>query len=204
MSKSFRRVVLAAAFFSLSPFARAQSEESWRTFNFGATYTTERAKIAATDCGCFWLRGGSADASIKLFHSLGIAAELTGLHKSGIGSGVDLNQISFMAGPRYTYRTHRWSDRFLSETRPSSIFGEALFGVAHGFNGVFPTSSGLVTSANSSSVQIGGGLNIALAHGFGVRAFELDYVRTSLPNDATGTQNDLRLAFGVTYGLHER
>jgi hypothetical protein len=32
-----------------------------------------------------------------------------------------------------------------------------------------------------------------------VRLLEVDYVRTQLPNGYAGTQNDLRLAFGVSY-----
>lgn len=43
---------------------------------------------------------------------------------------------------------------------------EALFGVGHGFNSVFPTSSGLVSSV-------------------GLGVFEIDYVRTTLPSNAT-------------------
>jgi hypothetical protein len=40
---------------------------------------------------------------------------------------------------------------------------------------------------------------VALSRGFGVRAFEVDYLRTSLPNNASNSQNDLRIAFGLTY-----
>ena len=141
---------------------------------------------------------------VPLYRGWGVAANFTGEHSSNIASGLDLNKLAFMAGPRYTYRTSRWTNRFLGTRHHTSVFGEALFGGAHGFDSVFPTSTGLKDSANSFSMQIGGGLNIGLARGFGIRPFELDYVRTNLPNGATNNQNDLRLAFGVSYHLRVR
>jgi hypothetical protein len=36
----------------------------------------------------------------------------------------------------------------------------------------------------------------------GLRAIEIDDVRSSLPSGATDSQHDLRLAFGITYHLH--
>ncbi len=55
------------------------------------------------------------------------------------------------------------------------------------------------TSANSFAVQAGGGVNLYLTRSFGIRLLQADYVRTTLPNAAANTQNDLRLAFGITY-----
>ena len=42
-------------------------------------------------------------------------------------------------------------------------------------------------------------MNLYLTRSFGVRLLQADYVRTTLPNAAANTQNDLRLAFGITY-----
>ena len=72
----------------------------------------------------------------------------------------------------------------------------------HAIDGMYPSSTTLKTNATAFSFQAGGGLNISLARGFGVRAIELDYLRTSLPNGTTDSQHDLRLAFGITYRLH--
>lgn len=44
-------------------------------------------------------------------------------------------------------------------------------------------------------------MNLLLSKSLGVRLFEADYVRSSLPNDASNTQNDLRLAAGVTWHI---
>jgi hypothetical protein len=204
MSRTLWAGALLAGALACGPMAQAQQESRPLSVDLAVTYTGERAKIASTSCGCFWLQGGSVNGAITLFRGLGVAANLTGEHSPNIGPGVDLNKLAFMAGPRYTLRTARWTNRFLGAKHGTSVFGEALFGYAHGFNGIFPTSSGVEASANAFSMQIGGGLNVRIARNFGIRALELDYVRTSLPNSASNTQNDLRLNFGVSYHLRVR
>jgi hypothetical protein len=57
----------------------------------------------------------------------------------------------------------------------------------------------VVTSAGSFALEAGGGLNLLFSKSLGVRLLEADYVRTSLPNNASNTQNDLRLAVGMTW-----
>jgi outer membrane protein OmpA-like peptidoglycan-associated protein len=76
-----------------------------------------------------------------------------------------------------------------------------LFGGVHGFDGLYPADGGSTTSASSFAIQAGGGLNLYLTKHWGVRLLEADYVRNELPNASDGVQNDLRLAFGVTYHL---
>jgi outer membrane immunogenic protein len=173
----------------------------WRRgVDIGVTYTVERSRIATINCGCFWLQGGSVNAAVPILRGLGAAASFSGGHSSDIAPGVDLSELSFMGGPRYTLTTSRWTDRWLTPRHETSIFGEALFGHVHGFDSVFPIS-GIKPTANSLSMQIGGGLNIGIAKHFGVRALELYYLRTNLPNNANDTQNDLRLGFGVSYRI---
>jgi hypothetical protein len=201
MSGTFWRGALLAAALSLSAMTQAQEGLRPLSADLAVTYTAERAKIAATGCGCFWLQGGSVNAAVPVFRGLSAAANFTGEHVSGIGPGLDLSKLAFMAGPRYTLDTQRWTSRWLGSRHGTSIFGEALFGIAHGFDSVFPITSGLESSANSFSLQVGGGLNIGMAKGFGLRALEIDYVRTSLPNSVGNTQNDLRLAIGVSYHI---
>jgi hypothetical protein len=201
MTTKFWAGVLAAVL-AFSPVARAQQEPGPLSVDLAITYTAERAKIASTACGCFWLHGGSVNGGVSLFRGLGVAANLTGEYGSNIASGLNLGKVAFMAGPRYTLGTSRWSERFLHGKHGTSVFGEALFGFAHGFDSLFPTSTGITSSATSFSMQVGGGLNIALARNFGLRALEIDYVRTTLPNSVGNIQNDLRLAIGLSYRLH--
>jgi hypothetical protein len=197
-----------AAFFAVAlavaPSSRAQSGEGGRIppIEVGATYTAERSKLTDADCGCFWMQGGSAEADVYIIRGLSAAVDFTGTHAGNIVPGVDLSQISFMGGPRYTYGLTRWTRRMMRSERRTSVFGEALFGGVHAFDSAFPSSAGTKSSANAFSMQIGGGVNVHLARNFNLRAIEVDYVRTSLPNLTTDSQHDLRLAIGVTYRLH--
>jgi hypothetical protein len=158
------------------------------------TYVAERAKIASIDCGCFWLQGGSGDLAITFSHGLGVAANLTGVHAANVAPGIDLDKVLFAMGPRYTYDRGRWA-----------LFGEALFGGAHAFNTIFPSSTGVVGGASSYAMMFGGGLDFQAARHIRLRALEADYVRSTLPNNANNTQNDLRLAAGLSFhfnGVH--
>src|SRR5271169_3448837 len=116
-TKYARGTTLVAAFFAaalaIAPSSRAQSSEGGRIppISIGATYTAERSKLTDADCGCFWLQGGSAEADVYIFRGLSAAVDVTGTHTANIVPGVDLSQISFMAGPRYTYGLTRWTRR---------------------------------------------------------------------------------------------
>ena len=72
----------------------------------------------------------------------------------------------------------------------------------HAFDGAFPYSGGIKDNATALSMQFGGGFEVRLSQAFALRAIEVDYARTSLPNATTDSQRDLRLAIGVTYRLH--
>ncbi|MGA7217332.1 MAG: hypothetical protein WBX38_03405 [Candidatus Sulfotelmatobacter sp.] len=203
MIRKFRGVALLLGVAALTLPAKAQNSNPLSA-DVAATYTVEKSKIASVDCGCFWFQGGSLDAAVPLFRGLGAAAVLTGEHSSNIAPGVDLGKIAFMMGPRYSFDPTRWIRRLPRIRRGSGFFGEALFGAAHGFDSSFPGSAGVFGSENALSMQFGGGLNIRLARGLGVRAIELDYVRTTFRNLASDSQNDFRLAFGVTYHVGGR
>jgi hypothetical protein len=53
-------------------------------------------------------------------------------------------------------------------------------------------------------MQTGGGFNLLLSKSFGLRLLQVDYARTTLPNNASNTENDLRLAFGVIWRIGRR
>jgi hypothetical protein len=159
------------------------------------TYTPERAQLVAGNSDGFWLQGGSMDAVVNWRKGLGLAADVSGSHASNVASGVDVNKLLFLAGGRYTRKLP------IPRAHNVQVFVEGLFGDAHGFNSVFPTSAGTKPSADAFAMQTGGGLNMALYKRFGVRLVQVDYVKTTLPNHASNTQDDLRLAAGVTYHI---
>ncbi len=180
---------VAGAWMPVAGSARAQRPG----LDVAVTYNAEHARTATAGTG-FWLQGGGADAAITVFHGIGIAGSVSGAHAGNVQPGLDVNKIVYVAGPRYTRALVRGG-----HDGGVSLFGQALFGAVHGFNSVFPAANGSTASANSFAVQAGAGLDLRLLHGFGVRLLEVDYVHTALPNNASNTQNDVRLAFGVTY-----
>jgi hypothetical protein len=74
----------------------------------------------------------------------------------------------------------------------------------HGFNGLYPATSGATSSAKSLAMQAGGGLNLYFTRNFGLRLLEADYVRTVLPNGAANIQSDMRLSVGLAYHIGKR
>ena len=198
-----RALVSVAPVLVLSLLSQAQRSNPLSA-DVALTFTTDRAKIASTGCGCFWLQGGSLDASVPIFRGLGVAANLSGEHAANIASGVDLSTVAFVVGPRYTFSTTRWTRRVPELRHGTSVFGQALYGASRGFDGAFTTLAGPKGNASSLALQLGGGVDIGLARGFGVRVFEAEYVRTTFRNFDNNTQNDLRLAAGVTYHLGRR
>jgi len=164
------------------------------------TYNLERAKIASSNCGCFWMNGASAEVAVPVYRSFSATGSFGGASASNITPGVDLSKFTYVFGPRYTYDISHYSG-ISTRGHSTHLFGEALFGGTHAFSSSFPSPGGVVPSANSFALQLGGGLDVTLSRGFGVRALQVDYIRTSLPNNASNTQNDLRIAFGVTYHM---
>ena len=160
------------------------------------TYNAERGQLAPDNCGCFWLQGAGVDAAVSLRNGIGIAAAFNGGRASQVAPGVDIVKVQYLAGPRYTFTAHGKT----AEPRAGlQLFGQALFGGVHASSGEYPSPTGLNTEASSFAIEAGGGANVLLAHGFGVRIVEADYVRNALPNNGSNTQNDLRIAFGVTW-----
>jgi hypothetical protein len=170
--------------------------------DLAATFAVERSQVSLVK-DSFWFKGGGADAAVTFWKGFGVAASLTGDTASNTTPGVDVSKIAFLAGPRYTYTAWRGQAGPASQRR-LQLFAQGLFGGAHALDGLYPASSGLATSASSFAVQAGGGVNLYLTRSFGVRLLQADYVRTNLPNAAANAQNDLRLAFGVTYHVGKR
>lgn len=203
MFSLFRKSVLLIGALTVGMQAQAQSQSvknaNTTSTDIAITYSAERGKVASVGCGCFWLQGGSVDGAITFFHGLGIAADLTGAHVSNVTSGVDLDKISFMMGPRYTYRPEHWKYRIFGQGNGIAVFAEGLIGGVHGFNSVFPSSQGIQGTASSFGMQAGGGLDWTVTGRIRARVVQAEYVRSTLPNNSNNTQNDLRISGGIVY-----
>lgn len=155
--------------------------------DLGVTYIAQRS-VRTNTTQNFWLEGGSAELGLNLWHGFGPAADLTGGHTSSIGSsGVPLALVTATFGPRY-----RWHPG-----KQISVYAEGLFGVASGSGSVFPSSTGTKSSATSFASQISGGVDYRLSRRFAVRALDIGYLHTALPNGTDNVQNLFRVGAGL-------
>jgi hypothetical protein len=154
-------------------------------------YSYARSNAAPGQCGCFNMNGGSSEVAFHAFRALSVVADLTGERAATIGAsaGDGLSLAAFTVGPRFS---HRFSGgRF-------TPFVQGLVGAVHGFDGLFPNSSGsLAGAATSRAVLAGGGLDLTINRHLAIRAIQADYLRTQLPNGQGNQQNLLRVSAGI-------
>ena len=162
---------------------------------YAALHTTH------TDGVNFWLQGGGFDLNAPFYRGLGLTASATGLHSNGnpATNAAPLDMVTIVFGPRYTARLGR----------RLAVYGEALGGEAHGFHSLFTYGSGplpsltagTTDSANALAFQTGGGVDLRISKHLKVRAVQVDYLRTELPNGSSNLQNNLRVSAGVVFHL---
>lgn len=139
----------------------------------------------------FWMQGGSVEIAGGFYRGLSAVADIGGMHTGNINSsGVGLDLVTVTFGPRYTWAPAK---------KRYELFGQGLVGEANGFNGLFPNASGAADSANSMAVEAGGGMNVAFSPHLAVRAFEVNWLRTQLPNSTTNVENNVRVGTGIVF-----
>ena len=165
-------------------------------FDLGVMFTYKIAKIATLSSSNFGMPGGSVEGVYWLnskkawAKNLGIAFELSGETASNIKPGVNLSQMSVVAGPRYTV----WRGK-RNGLKPD-FYLQGLFGEVSGFNSVFPSAPFITSRASAIALQTGGGFNYPINSRVGFRVAEADYVITKLPNNTDSYQGDLRVSSG--------
>ena len=170
-----------------------------RNADLAFTYSQERSKFVGGGTGdYFYLRGATIDYAWNFPSGLGLSVTGTGLAVTNLRSDIDIHQVSFLVGPRYTY--NRGHLTLTHDDRIGSIFVEGKVGYTFASAGQFPDSSGyLNSSAAALTYAGGGGVNFHIYHRFDVRLIEVDLIRTQLPNGGSNVQNTLRLASGVNF-----
>ena len=165
----------------------ARAQDRTTKLDLAITFAADRSLKANTSENV-WLNGGSVELGANVWKGLGIAADVTAAHGSSVGnSGVPLSLETATFGPRY-----RWHAR-----QKWSIYGQALLGEANAFHTLVPTPNGTQTGANSSALQIGGGLDYKLKQRIALRLLDAAWLRTQVPNATNNVQNTLRLGAGL-------
>jgi opacity protein-like surface antigen len=202
MQSILSKLVLLAGAMTAATTAFAQHAPSGQVgrhnlgLEVGTTFVYEYSRVAEINGNRFWPFGGSVDGAVTLWKGFGVAADFSGIHATDISNGVSLNKHSFMAGPRYNFNLLPHNELRYHATRG---FAEALFGEVHGFNSLFPAPNNVKTSATSFSMQVGGGVDVALGYGFNFRPVDVYWVHSSLPNNANNIQNNFRIGLGASF-----
>jgi hypothetical protein len=198
MRISFRGKVLLAGALSMTTLAAwgqaapaAQTHNLGEAFDVALTYDYTQGNAVTTKS--FSMQGGSAQVHDQIWRGLGLVGDVGGAHSVNVANPkVGLDLVTLTAGPRYTWKPLHHG---------FSFYGQALGGGAFGMNSVFPTLTGTITSAHAVAVKVGTGMNVPVTPRISVRAFEVDWLYTQLPNGTTDVQNNLRVGAGIVFHL---
>ena len=122
--------------------------------DFGLTYTQERTKYAGTPCGCFYLRGATADLSYAFYRGIGIAGSASGVAATNLKGSIDIQQIAFLFGPRYTFNLGRIDP--VRDDRRLGVFVEGKVGYTFAISGLYPVNNVIANHAAALTYQGGG------------------------------------------------
>ena len=202
VSSALRRiataVLLLLPFAGFLPTAHAQTP-----YDLGMTYTQQRTKfVGAASTDNFYMRGATVDLAYSAFHGIGPVVALNGMAVTNLRTEIDIHQVSYLFGGRYSYSFGHISPTVWS--RRASLFGEGLFGITHATDGLYPTgplgpkTNTLTSTATGFTYSLGGGVNYNLYHRFELRAMA-HYFVTELPNGGTNQQRDIQVSAGVNW-----
>jgi opacity protein-like surface antigen len=123
---------------------------------------------------------------------LGLVADFGGQYTSldTPDSSERIRTHSFLFGPRFSARG-----------KHVTPFAHALFGAAHNDSRAREAGLDLHFTDDSFALALGGGLDVKLSRRVAVRAFQLDYLRTSFFG---GPQHKGRIAFGLVLRLGKK
>jgi hypothetical protein len=161
-------------------------------------YDAQISNAPAGTCGCFTLQGGAADANWRLIGldngrvALGLVADVSAEHTGTVeNANYGLTFSTFTFGPRVSARVKK-----------VRVFGQVLFGVAHGSGSQFPQGNSLASSASSFALNLGAGADYRINGLMSIRIPQVGYIRSDLPNATSNWQNNLNIGAGLTFNLH--
>jgi hypothetical protein len=154
-------------------------------------YTYMRANQPPGSCNCFNMQGGNGTFALGIKDSgFGVVGDVAATHAGTIGStGYNLTIVAITGGLRYRPPVGR------SVIQP---FGQGLFGIAHASGtGAQAPNPEAGNAGAAFAMNLGGGVDLALSRRFSIRAFEADYLMTTLDNGSNNRQNNLRISVGA-------
>ncbi|HZI57819.1 MAG TPA: hypothetical protein VFF39_13640 [Verrucomicrobiae bacterium] len=156
------------------------------------------------------LGGWEGQGTFNFTRNFGVTADFSGNSKQLAG----FSALGFSAGTQQHMYNMLFGPTVTGYFGKSSVFGHALFGVAHSSLGAgitVPLLGGIsapLDSSNAFAMAFGGGIDIGLSRHFAIRAAQIDFIRTnfntlgSLTGLTSGTstnQNNFRYSGGVVW-----
>lgn len=181
--------------FALSvPLAFAQSVPRAEVFggysymNFD-TKKSETTVLFGTGIDRLNMHGWEASLAVNANRWLAVEADFSGHYKPNCGgvSGLTCKDLSFLFGPKVTYRKEKITG-----------FAHALFGGDNG-GGSF---SGFSLTDTPFAFAVGGGVDYALTKSLSVRVAQVDYFSTRHVHNlfpSLSPQNNIRVSAGVVF-----
>jgi len=198
LSRSLRLAATAAFAVALLPHPQASAQFAGRTADFGMSYIQERTKfVGSSGSDYFYLRGAKIDYTVDLWKGLGASITGAGLSATNERGSIDVENIQFLVGPRYTYNLGHITDT--AWNRHGGVFIEGKVGYTLAPSGLFPSNGVVQTHASSLTYSGGGGINLTVYHRFDLRLIEVGLVRTQLPNGGSNIQNNLWAGSGINF-----
>jgi peptidoglycan-associated lipoprotein len=159
-------------------------------FDAGVGFATVYTNASPGTCGCFFMYGVNARASVLESHHLATVLDVGITHKSNVnGNDYQLTLQTYTVGERY----ERGIGHGLSP------FVEALAGLAHS-----NTNYQLDDNKTGFAALAGGGLDLKVTPKIDFRLVEADYLPNRIPNAANNWQNQLRLTAGVVFRFKDQ
>ena len=182
--------------FSMLPSVRVHAQQV--PADLGFTYLQERTKFVGSGTNpYFMLRGAKVDLAYSFAHGLGVVVSGTGLSTVNLRGALDVEQISLMGGPRYTWNWGHISPTAIN--RKGGVFLEGKVGYVIATSGAYPVNGTILDHASALTYMGGAGVNLHLYDRFDLRPVDVEYGRNQLPNGGTNVQNSLRLATGINF-----
>lgn len=187
----FWKATLLAILFGLPIGLFGQARTSLRQgegltrYEAGGSYTLFRANAPPGQCGCFFMNGGSGSFLVNITPRWSALADIAVAKASHLNNAdQELMIINYLFGPRYTYRNHtRWIPYV------EVLLGGSKADVNYRFD----------INRQSFAVLGGGGVRTMIKQRWSITPIEISYVYSRIPNATNNTQNNTRIAAGVTY-----
>lgn len=175
---------------------------------FELTTSYNYFQLAAGKAGSLACNGGGASVAYNLNSWLGLAAEVSGCKMSSLGENLSGDSLTYLIGPRFTWRRWRRWTPYLQVLAGGNKFSYEQFypdrvppDLPHVTPGDPDPSHELFTSqeqTNALAIGFGGGMDVAINRAFAIHAIGLEDVHT-WAHQLNGTHypNNVRVSTGV-------